>query len=331
MASYSITSLCGLLTLAALLSFTDSQSANAAGTAKHDPCGLLTQMEVEAVMGALAVPPYLTGSGVLPRPNGDSCRYEAPDRHSIRVNVTWDGGRDLIAMMGSMQAMVNTAGLAELKLLDGSTVSGHWDQARVSQCCTFNALRDDQVVTVDISGSHATLAQAASLADAAIQRLAQPLPISGAAGVKAALERAAQRPKPRNVCELLPAADVEAIVGTALAQPPKGTNDSCRYIWPAGPAGSTYQLDLAVTWQDGFSEMRLTNAAVGNASAMLGFGKPRAPTSGGGNSDPWDEVSQSIIGVSAVKDDVRVSIEGGPMQQDIQRAFIRKAVANLSK
>jgi hypothetical protein len=331
MAKYSMTGLWVLFPLVILATFNNGGSASAAGLDKHDPCAFLTVAEIEAVIGKLAGPPYLAGDGVTPRASGGDCRYEAPDRHSVRLSVTWDHGRDLIAMMGSVQAMVETAGLRQLKLLDGKTVTGHWDQARVSQCCEFNALRGDQVVTVDISGSHATIAQAASLADAAIQRLDQPLPISGAAGVNAAQERAAKRPKSRNVCDLLTSADAEAIVGVSLLQPPKGTDSNCRYIWPTNPSGSTYRLDLMVTWQGGFSEMRLTSAAVGNASSMLGMGKPQGQAAADRDSGPWDEFSQSIIGVSAAKGDVLVSVEGGPTLQDIQRAFVQKAIVNLSK
>jgi hypothetical protein len=320
-----------LIAFVALSTFGAVETARAAGSNKQDPCSFLTVAEVESVMGPLAGPPYRVAHGVAPQANGDICLYEAPDRHSIRLSVTWDGGRQLIAMMGSVQAMVDSAGLSQLKLGNGTIVAGHWDQARVNQCCEFNALRGDRVVTVDVSGSHATVAQAAGLADAAIQRLDQPLAISGTTGIKSAQELAAQRPKPRNVCELLTAADAEAIVGVSLLQPPKGTNDSCRYVWPGNFQGSTYQFDLAVTWQDGFSEMRFTDSAVGNASSMIGIGKPAGQSAGAGGSGPWDEFSQSIIGVSAAKGDVRVSIEGGPMQQDLQRAFVQRAIVNLGR
>jgi hypothetical protein len=319
------------------VTFRDIGTASAAGSDNRDPCSFLTTAEVESVMGPLAGPPYRVGHGVTPQANGDNCRYEAPDRHSIRLSITWDGGRQFIAMMGSVQAMVNSAGLSQLKLGDGTTIAGHWDQARLNQCCEFNALRGDRVVTVDVSGSHATVAQAAGLADAAIQRLDQPLSISGATGIKSAQERVALRPKPRNVCELLTAADAEAILGVSLVQPPKGTNDRCRYVWPTKVEGSTDQFDLAVAWQDGFSEMRFTDSAVGNAASMMGMGMmsmgkpPRGQPATDSESGPWDEFSQSIIGVSAVKGDVRVSIEAGPMQQEIQRAFIQKAIVNLGR
>jgi hypothetical protein len=85
-----------------------------------------------------------------------------------------------------------------------------------------------------------------------------------------------------------------------------------------------------VTWQDGFSEMRTTGAAIGNASTMLGMDRLK-PSGAAQNGGSWDDFSQSIIGVSAVKGDVMVSVEGGPVRQDVQRAFVEKAVVNLSK
>jgi hypothetical protein len=318
-----------LVLLVAVATF-GANPARAAGSDKHDPCSFLTVDEIEAIMGKLAGPPYRAGGGATPRLNGSDCRYEAPDRRSIRLNVTWDGGKQLIDMMSMAQKMVETAGLKQLKLLDGTTVAGHWDQAAVNSCCEFNALRGDQVVTVDISGSRATIAQAASLADAAVQRLDQPLAISGAPGVKPAQERATQRPKPRNVCDLLTQAEAEAIAGVSLLQPPKGSEGNCHYIWPLNTQDSTYELNLMVTWREGFSEMRTTSAAVGNASAMLGMDK-LLKTPADPNAGPWDEFFQSIIGVTAVKGDVMVSVEGGPIKRDVQRAFVEKAIVNLSK
>jgi hypothetical protein len=316
--------------LAVILTAFSAAPASAANTGKRDPCGLLKVEEVEAVTGSLAGPPYRAGARATPRPNGEDCRYETSDRRSIRLNVTWQGGKDFIAMMGAAQALVEAAGLKQLKLLDGSTASGRWDQAAINGCCEFNALRGDQVVTVDVSGSKATIAQAAALADAAIQRLDRPLDIVGTIGIKAAEDRAARRPKPRNVCELLTRADAEAIAGVSLSQPPQGNTSSCTYAWPIDAQGSEYDLKLMVTWQDGFSEMRTTGAAIGNASTMLGMDRLK-PSGAAQNGGPWDDFSQSIIGVSAVKGDVMVSVEGGPVRQDVQRAFVEKAVVNLSK
>jgi len=329
-----------VLSLLVTLATFSGSSARAAGTDTNDPCSFLTVDEVEAVTGKLAGPPFRTGSGdTKPRPNGRDCRYETPDRRIIRLSVEWDGGKEYIGMMKAMEAMVDTAGLSQLKLLDGTTAAGHWDKAALNGCCEFNALLGDRVVTVDVSGSNATLAQAASLADAAIRRLDQPLAVSGAAGIKAAQERAAQRPKPRNVCDLLTRADAEAIARVSLSQPPQGTDQSCHYTWlikqpfPIKGQDSSFEfeLELKVTWQEGFYELRTTAAAFGNATNMLGLPKMKGQDAPDQINGPWDAFSKSLAGISAVKGNVMVSVEGGPAKQDIQRAFVEKAILNLSK
>jgi hypothetical protein len=306
-----------------------SDTATAAAN-KHDPCSLLHPDEVVAVIGPLAGPPYRSGDGVPPSPNGSSCRYETADLHALRIEVMWNGGAQFMRMMGAMEQAVKQAGLKELKLIDGTTVAGEWDEARVSQCCVFNALRGDQMVIVDIAGSRATLAQASSLADAALKRLDQPLKIDGGAGIKAAQERIALRPKVRSVCDLVTKADAEAIAGVALVASPKGDEESCSYEWPIRTG--SYGIKLMMQWQDGFAAMRQVRGMVKNATAMIGadkiFGQTAATRSDNG---PWDEYAQSIIGVAAVKNDVMASIEGGPYKVDVQRAFLQKAFVNLTK
>jgi hypothetical protein len=281
-------------------------------------------------MGPLAGPPY-RASGATPEAKGADCRYEAAAGRSIRVGVTWEGGVQLIGMMGAMASAIKSAGLSELKLSDGSTVAGAWDKAHVNQCCEFNALRGDRLVTVDVAGSHATIAQAASLADAAVKRLDQPLEIDGTVGIKSAQERAAQRPKPRSVCDLVTRADAEAIAGTTLLAPPKGNEDSCTYAWSLDANGSRYAVKLMMQWEDGFHEMRQTGSMIGQASSVLGMGRESEPASSDHAQHPWDEFSQSIVGVMAVRSDVLASVESGPYRQDIARAFVEKAMVNLMK
>jgi hypothetical protein len=297
---------------------------------KNDPCSLLQAGEVEAIMGPLAGPPF-RAAGPTPQPKGEDCRYEAADRHAIRVNVMREGGAQLIRMMGAMQGTVNQAGLKELKLHDNTTVAGAWDDARISQCCEFNALHGDQLVTIDIAGSRATIAQAARLADAAVRRLDQPLEVDGTAGIKLAKERAVLRPKRKNVCDLLSRTDAEQIAGVSLLAPPKGDEESCTYAWALDNNGSRYAIELKVQWQDGFGAMRTIGAMVGNASSMIGLGKSSGQSKPAQDDGPWDEFSSSIIGVMAVKNDVLFSIESGPFKQDVARAFVYKAVVNLGK
>ena len=317
--------------MAALLSLPLLLAAygEAAGAA-NDPCRLLAASEVEAVVGPLAGPPY-RAAGATPALNGEDCRYEVAGGRSIRVNVTWDGGAQLIGMMGAMASGLNKAGLSELKISGGSTVAGAWDKAHVSQCCEFNALLGDRLVTVDVAGSHATIAQAASLAGIAVKRLDHPLDLDGAGGIKSAQARAAQRPKRRAICVLLSRADAEAIVGTALLAPPKGDDEACTYEWPLDASGSPYSMKLMVQWTDGFHEMRQMSAIMGQASAMIGLGSGSGQGTPKAEDGPWDEFSQSIVGVMAVKSDVLLSIESGPFKQDVAKALVRKAIVNLGK
>ena len=320
---------CLLLLPLAARAATDTQPpGNRAASNRHDACGLLTVAEVEAVLGPLAGPPF-QAVGTRPRPNGEECRYETAGFRAISVKVLWTGGAQMIGMMGAMQGMVKKAGLGELKLMDGTTVTGEWDEARVSQCCEFNALRGDQLVTVNIAGSRATLQQAARLADAAVKRLDQPFAIGGEDGIKAAQERFLLRPKRRSVCDLLTRADAEAITRIALSAPPRGDEESCSYTWPLDAARSSYTIKLEVTWLDGFETMRTTQSIVGNTSAMIGLGKPSS--SAKPEAGPWDEFAQSIIGVMAAKNDVLVSVESGPFEADTSRSFVKKTIENLAR
>ncbi|MDB5407557.1 MAG: hypothetical protein JWL84_2469 [Rhodospirillales bacterium] len=307
-----------------------ARAADAAAVSGNDPCKLLAPSEIETIMGKLAGPPY-RASGANPEAKGADCRYEAAAGRSIRVTVMWESGAQFIGMMGAMASAIKNAGLSELKLSDGSTVAGAWDKAHVNQCCEFNALRGDRLVTVDVAGSRATIAQAASLADTAVKRLDQPLDFDGTVGIKSAQERAAQRPKARSVCDLVTRTDAEAIAGTALLAPPKGDEDSCTYAWPLDASGSRYAIKLTMQWKDGFHEMRQTGSMIAQASSFLGMVGEGEQVSSDRAQRPWDEFSQSVVGVMAVKSDVLASVESGPYRQDIAKAFVEKAMVNLMK
>src|SRR5437868_4886961 len=72
---------------------------------------------------------------------------------------------------GAFQGLVDQHAKGLVHLADGTDLAGEWDEARVLGCCSFAALRGDQLVTVNVGGSKATIAVAASLADAALKRL----------------------------------------------------------------------------------------------------------------------------------------------------------------
>jgi hypothetical protein len=325
-----------LLTFMLLVTFaqqakSETRSASTDATsAARDPCKLLAADEVEAIIGPLAGPPY-RASGTAPEANGADCRYETAAARSIRVSVMWEDGAQFVGMMGAMAGALKTAGLGKLKLSDGTIASGAWDRAHVNQCCEFNALRGDRLVTIDVAASRATIGQAAVLADAAVRRLDQPLTIDGGAGVGSAQQRAAQRPKARSVCDVVSRTDAEAIAGSTLLAPPKGDEDSCSYVWDLAANGSRYTLKLTMQWKDGFHEWRQTTSMIGQASSMLGMGSGGGQASSDGVDRRYDEFSRSIVGIMAVKSDVFASVESGPYRQDIAEKFVEKALANLMK
>jgi hypothetical protein len=305
------------------------QAGGAARAEERSPCALLEAAEVEAVLGgALAGPPFRVG-GDGPHPEGEACRYQTPDLRAIDLRVEWTDGGTTFGAMNIVSGAVKEGGLkGVLKLSDGTELTGEWDEARVFLCCEFHALRGEQLVTIDISGSRATVAQAATLADAALRRLNQPLKVDDAASVKAAEERAAQLPHPRPVCELLTRGDAEAVVGAPLTAEPVGDLGSCTYAWTA-VEGYEVQMTMNVTWRRGFSEMRLAQSAIGQGMAMLEAEGLKVETGQQTDGPLFDELATTMIATMAVKRDVLFSIETGGFMSDAALALISAAAKKL--
>ena len=306
-----------------------SETATASGSIgapTKDPCAYLTSAEVEAAVGPLSGPPFRARNGV-PDANGDVCRYETAALRAIEVNVDWKDGGQTFGVMNVVQGVVDKGGLkGVLKTQEGTTLTGAWDEARLNSCCEFKALRGEQLVTVDIGASRATVEQAAKLADAAVRRLDKPLANDTTAGNKAAQAREAVRPKPRSACELLTRAEAEAITGAPLSADPVGSVDACTYAWAKD--GLEQQIKLNVLWRGGFSEMRSAQVAMGQALSFLktqGLDAAQEQQS----SAALDEDVTNIVGVMAVKKDVMFSAETGPFMTDVAHALIVKAASKL--
>ncbi|MCB1698913.1 MAG: hypothetical protein KDI34_22040 [Halioglobus sp.] len=304
------------------------------------PCSLLTAEEVSAVIGPLAGAPYRAG-GMPPDVDGDICRYETETLRSLTVSVVWVDGARKISMMNMIQGAINDGKAGELKLINGTTLTGEWDEARLMGCCEFNALRGDQLVTVDFAGTDANLTQTASLVDVALPRLEKPLSIDDASAVAAAKGRESARPRVRSVCELVTRADAEALTNKTLAAEPIGDQDHCFYQIPLDIPGATLDLDLIVQWRNGFREMTVMQTAFDQGADMImaaAFGQSNETVEADTDSPaseqepgPWDVYSQSIVGVSAVKSDVLVHVDNGPFMQEVSNAFIAKAIDNLPR
>ena len=258
---------------------------------------------------------------------GESCRYENQDLRSLVVNVVWVDGARNISMLNMIQGIVKDSQAGALTLIDGTVLTGEWDEARIVGCCQFDALRGDQLVSIDFAGTGVSLAQVVSLVNAAILSLDAPLVIDDPAAVAAAELRAASRPAIRSVCDLLTRADAEALAEATLLADPSGNESQCLYRIPLGSPDSTLDLRLNVQWRDGFREMAVMQSAFGQSLDLMGLDRD----SGEPEAGPWDDYARSIVGVAAVKRDVLVSIESGPFMQDVAQAFVAKAIENLNR
>ena len=276
----------------------------------------------------LAGPPFRV-NGYEPNATGAACRYDAKALRGITVEVDWTHGSDAFGMMGTVSGLADAGALkGVLTLPDGTELRGAWDEAEMFLCCQFNALHGEQRVMIDISASKLTAADAGALADKAIQRLEQPLDVADDMGVAEALSHDKLRPAIVSVCTLVTRAEAEALVGAALLAEPQGGEGDCTYVWT--PPGADYQeqIDLMVTWRGGLAEMRATQSAIGMGLDMLAD-QGLDLTQNQASAEPiFDEYSTSIIGVMAVRKDVLLRIESGPMS-DMAAQFIAVAARKL--
>lgn len=311
-----------------------SGSDSADEPSERDPCSLLEPKEVEAVLGApLAVPPYRETNGT-PRADGETCIYQDAHFHNIQVDIDWEGGAMVWKMLGTVAAMTNQHAKGMLHLADGSDIAGEWDEARIQNCCTFKALRGDQVVSVDFGGTlSVTVPQAATLADAALKRLDKPLPVQGSQAAAAIEYAKVHRYKQVDPCTLLTRAEAEAVVGP-LAGDPTSEKGICTYK----PAGHPEQaFDLKVGWTDGFRDFREKSTLMNNfnksftvatlqaAGAPVTAAEPRNEANAA-----WEISGPSIApGWCAVQNDAMVTLNTVFLKHEQQLALLAKAMSKL--
>jgi hypothetical protein len=244
----------------------------------NDPCSLLQTSEVEGALGApLGTPPYRGGSN-SPATGGDDCIYQTASFQTVTLSVDWDGGQqayhigdfvgNAVKRTGALSDKAKQAMVSE----DGSTIGGEWDEAKLTpfNCCIFNALRADQMISIDFTGSVMTLKAAAALVDAALKRMDKPLQLDGGANVAAAKTFLKGRPKPISPCSVLTQAEVEAILGSALAKAPEEDKSICTYTLPQLPDAPPRIYDLQFFWSGGNYNFRQDLSAAKMGGAALG-------------------------------------------------------------
>jgi len=332
-----------------------------------DPCSLLEPKEVEAVLGApLGTPPFRGSGPYDPAVDGDHCIYKTANFRYITLGVTFTGGAQAYSMVnfgkkllsGASDPNLNKAIKQSFKLDDGTELTGEWDEASLMpmNCCIFEALRGDQLIEIDFTGSSATLRQAASLIDAAFKRIDSPLKIDGGANVAAAAELEKHRMKPVNPCSLLTRAEVEAIIGKLIADPVAHGTDSCAYELP--PVGIRQVYELHFTWRNGYYDWRqnghVAEIAGGTVAKMSGdvvehqlqqeLGAQTAsgtrPASEaevtamlGGHevaaNDAWEKAADQGMGFAAVKKDVLVTIDLRGVKESAARNLVAAVMRKI--
>lgn len=304
-----------------------TSNANATG----DPCALLDPKVVAAAIGPLAVPPY---HGTF-EPNADSptCRYDTKDHRRLLVSVDWSGGASAMKMIHFGRGLTDAVSkqgeekMGRTVLASGDTLVGEWDEVAMGpmQCCDLHALRGDQHVELDWTGTRLTTQGAGALLDSAVKQLDHPLAINGASGMAAAQQLYASDAKDSSVamCTLVPQAAAEALLGHSLAKPPTPGHEAgaagareCDYTTVlAAPGVMPQEYDLTLwAWRDGAVQFAEDQMAVGMAThAMRRQFTGDTTTPPADTADyppgPWDIAARSASpGYEAVAGSVMVKV-----------------------
>ena len=281
-----------------------------------DPCSLLEPREVQAVLGApLATAPYRSDSG-SPKVDGRSCSYVSADFRGFSLEVEFTGGAQAFGMFGFAKNLLGSAPDPNVKqafrLADGTELKGGWDRATLvpMNCCIFAALKADQLIQIDFTGTDSTLASAAGLVDAAFRRIDKPLALDGGANVEAAKAFWKGRPKPVDACALLPVAEVEALLGHLVTAPVGHGVDGCDYELP--PDGLRRVVGLSITWRGGNAKLRSDAHVlrmVGHAmSGRDPGGEPLFDEPAAANG-VWERAGRAGNAFIAIRNDVLVSVD----------------------
>ena len=310
---------------------TATASESSESSSGMDPCALLEVAEVEGVMGKLAGPPYRRGQDG-PEVGGMACRYDTADGRSIKLGAMSEGAGAIMKFIAMPAGMAQDAGLkGKLPIPEGATFGGDWDEARIVGCCVLNAMLGDAMVDLDFTASKLEMKQAATLVNMALGRLSKPVHVNGDAGVAAASQRMAQRPKERPACQLVTRAEAEAVLGPLTAEP-AGDGNECEYRFTLkGDNGQAVPrlVQIKVRWDGGFAQLRDEVSMTGKILSGLTGMQAKSPTEmPAPPAGPWDEAA-STTDFMAVKQDVliRSDLRLAPKAQ-IQ-SLVAKAVEKL--
>ena len=290
-----------------------------------DPCGWLSRVEVERIIGPLGAAPYRVNDAEQfdqPNPKGAACFYQLPTHSEdepafVAVGVILDGTATIEAGLG---ASFSDAGLESLGGTDeGYRKRGGWDWKSDMPVVALNAARIGHLAVMTTVRARLSSGAVDSLA-AAIRDRIPDVPF-GETNV------ATDAVTSSNPCALVTQAEAEASLGTLLVAPYR-SHESSPIAYANGKSCSYYTaghhvLVLTPTRQDGKTIFSMMSGLTQNVSDRLGASAVDDTLDG-----PWDQTARGIDGTLYVlKGDQLLAIQYRTSTTNLRGALRLAAVA----
>lgn len=258
-----------------------------------DPCGWLTRVEVERLLGSLGAEPLRVNDAEQfdqPNPRGSACRYQL-QTHSdnneafIAVGVVLDGVSAIEAGLGATFTETGVAALGGADHADSSR--GRWDWMSNLPSNALKAARQGHVgIMTSVRAPALQGERVDSLAAAIIDRIPD-LPFGD--------RSAAANDSSADPCALLTRAEAEAVLGKLVVAPYR-SRESTPFANASGTSCSFYTarhhvLVLTPTRQDGRMIFQAMSGMNQNISGQLALNAVDDTLDG-----PWDQTALSMDG-----------------------------------
>ena len=261
-----------------------------------DPCILVSRAEVEKYLGPLRADPWREDT---------KCVYDAASGRSVRIDVSYSGGKMAMKMM---------------KAVGGLTTSPSWTRAARPTPSTATGTRCAGS-TARSPRSRATSWSRWTSRRRTSGRWARPTwPTSRSSGSRSPLHYDsgnAHKPgplvQPRDPCSLVTRDEATAILGKLVGDP-KGDEHSCTFTVPSPlREGTTMPVELTVQWTGGFYDFGQEKEA--NGLAQKSFIGPLMDGSGVGQ---MEEKAKTDTQAKADLERMRATMKnmGGPAMKD---------------
>ena len=286
--------------------------------ADPDPCGWISQAEVEAVTGPLDRPPFRNHGeeDIRPDPEGKVCAYVVPSANKSTIPsgfylevATHDGTQFLAGVQAGLRAMAGW--LPPGHNVGDTGVAGPWDAAAGSGKRLFTARQGDAGVILTGLGWGLPKEQLGTLAERVLAKIPD---VPTAAPQKKA---DAEEESPQNPCSLITQAEAEKVLGKLSFAPYRSRTSTSMLASDGGscsyPTPRHHVLVLTPTWTGGQMQLKLAAFTAQQTAKILG-GTAAADTLEG----PWDQVAGGPSGeMYFLKGDQLLSIEYVASSTDI--------------